>query len=210
MPRFALDCLMLALAATALSASLAVADDARSVSPALVDKVIAQSFTKASPEWRARFEQDETQKVCTTTRNQPSPEAAAAIRDRERSTIAYPADGQLTGDWRKGEALAQNGYGGRFTDKDKSKANGGNCYACHQLAESEIAYGTLGPSLAGYGRIHRFDPAATKLVYDKIYNSQALQACSLMPRFGTVKFLSIDDIKNLVAYVVSPDSPVNR
>ncbi len=66
--------------------------------------------------------------------------------------MVYPGDGNLIGDWKNGEKLAQSGYGGRFTDTDKTRENGGNCYACHQLAASEIAYGTLGPSLLGYGK----------------------------------------------------------
>ena len=31
-----------------------------------------------------------------------------------------------------------------------------------------------------------------------------------MPRFGASSFLSLDQIKDLVAYVMSPDSPVNK
>ncbi len=135
---------------------------------------------------------------------------AAKIIARERARIVYPEDGKVLGDWKKGEALAQSGFGGRFTDKDPKQQNGGNCYACHQLAASEISYGTLGPSLKGYGAARASDAAAVRAVYDKIYNSQAVLACSQMPRFGAAKFLSIEQIKDLVAYVVSPDSPVNK
>ena len=177
---------------------------------AAVDHAIASSWTKAAPEWRARLEQDETQKACSDARNHPAAEVAAAIREREQATIAYPPDGKLVGDWKGGEKLALSGYGGRFTDKDTSRPNGGNCYACHQLAPGEIDFGTLGPSLTGYGRAHKFDEATTRLVYEKIYNSQSVLACSLMPRFGASKFLSIEQIKDLVAFVVSPDSPVNK
>lgn len=171
---------------------------------------IASSWTKAPPEWRARLDQDETQRACSAARNQPASEVAAAIRKREAATIAYPPDGKLVGDWRNGEKLALSGYGGRFTDKDASRPNGGNCYACHQLAPGEIDYGTLGPSLTGYGKSRKTDAGAAKAVYDKIYNSQSVLACSLMPRFGASKFLSIEQIKDLVAFVVSPDSPVNN
>ncbi len=183
---------------------------ADTIDPAVVERAIESSWTKAAPEWRARLEQDETQKVCSDTRNHPTAETAAGIRQREKATIVYPPDGKLMGDWKNGENLALSGYGGRFTDKDASRPNGGNCYACHQLAPSEIDYGTLGPSLTGYGRAHKFDEGTTRLVYEKIYNSQSLQACSLMPRFGASKFLSIEQIKDLVAFVVSPDSPVNK
>ena len=28
-----------------------------------------------------------------------------------------------------------------------TKANGGNCYNCHQIDKEEISFGTIGPSL---------------------------------------------------------------
>ncbi len=56
------------------------------------------------------------------------------------------------GDWKKGEKLAQSGYGGRFTDYPPRAENGGNCYACHQLDKKELSFGTLGPSLLEYGK----------------------------------------------------------
>ena len=90
------------------------------------------------------------------------------------------------------------------------QANGGNCYACHQLTKAEVSYGTIGPSLLNYGKIRNFSEADTKAVYDKIYNAQAAYPCSNMPRFGTNKVLTIDQIKDLVALVMSPDSPVNK
>ena len=67
-----------------------------------------------------------------------------AIQAREKATIQYPADGKLSGDWKKGEALAQSGYGMRFTDRPPNRPNGGNCYACHQLTKAEVSYGTIG------------------------------------------------------------------
>jgi L-cysteine S-thiosulfotransferase len=73
-----------------------------------------------------------------------------------------------------------------------------------------LSYGTLGPSLAGYGKIRRSSEADTKAAYDKIYNSQATYPCSLMPRFGTNGVLTIEQIKDIVALLMSPESPVNR
>ena len=52
--------------------------------------------------------------------------------------------------------------------------------------------------------------AETKAVYDKIYNAQASYPCSTMPRLGVNKVLTIEQIKDLVALVMSPDSPVNK
>lgn len=98
----------------------------------------------------------------------------------------------------------------RFTDYPPRRENGGNCYACHQLTKQEVSYGTVGPSLLGYGKLREFKEAEVKLAYEKIYNSHAAFPCSLMPRFGANKVLSVDQIKDIVALLMSPDSPVNK
>ena len=154
--------------------------------------------------------QDETQKVCSQYRNAPPKEVADAIVAREKASIQYPPDGKLMGDWKKGERLAQSGYGGRFTDYPPRQENGGNCYACHQLEKKELSFGTLGPSLQEYGKNRRFAEAEIKAVYERIYNPHAAIACANMPRMGASKFLTIEQIKDLVAYVMSPESPVNK
>jgi len=177
---------------------------------ASVDTVIKSSWTSASPEWQARLVQDETQKACSQHRSAPPKDVAEAIMARERATIVYPTDGNLMGDWKRGEKLAQSGYGGRFTDYPPRAENGGNCYACHQMDGKELSFGTLGPSLLEYGKIRKFAPAEVKAVYERIYNPHAAIACANMPRLGASKFLTIDQIKDLVAFVMSPESPVNK
>jgi sulfur-oxidizing protein SoxX len=181
-----------------------------SVSEARIQEAIKSGWPKAAPDWLARLQQDETMKACSASNNAPSPETDRAIRNRERATIKYPADGNLVGDWKKGERIAQSGYGLRFTDYPPAQPNGGNCYACHQLDPKEVSYGTIGPSLAGYGKIRKFGAPFAKAVYDKIYNAHESQACSLMPRFGTNGILSEEQIKDLVALLMSPESPVNK
>jgi sulfur-oxidizing protein SoxX len=47
-------------------------------------------------------------------------------------------------------------------------------------------------------------------VYERIYNPQAVIACANMPRLGASKFLTVEQIKDLVAFVMSPESPVNQ
>ena len=175
-----------------------------------VDDVIKSSWATATPEWQARLAQDETQKVCSQYRNAPPPGLADAILAREKATIQYPADGKLMGDWKKGEQLAQSGYGGRFTDYPPRTANGGNCYACHQMDGKELSFGTLGPSLREYGKIRKYAADDVKAVYERIYNPHATIPCANMPRMGTSGFLTIDQIKDLVAFVMSPESPVNK
>lgn len=207
MRRFAV--LTLGISVFAAGAAVA-AQKPGAVKPAALDRLLNDGFKSAAPEWQARLLQDETQKVCSAARNAPSPQAAAAIRQREKASIVYPADGTFMGDWKKGEALAQSGYGLRTTDYPPRQETGGNCYACHQLDQAEVSYGTLGPSLAGYGKIRKFGAPFEKAVYEHIYNPQASQACANMPRFGTQKVLSIEQIKDLVAYLMSPQSPVNK
>jgi sulfur-oxidizing protein SoxX len=180
------------------------------VHAANVDEVIKESWTRAAPDWQARLVQDETQKVCSQYRNAPPKQVADAIVAREKATIQYPPDGKLMGDWKKGERLAQSGYGGRFTDYPPRQENGGNCYACHQLEKKELSFGTLGPSLQEYGKNRRFAEAEVKAVYERIYNPHAAIPCANMPRMGASKFLTIEQIKDLVAYVMAPESPVNK
>jgi sulfur-oxidizing protein SoxX len=177
---------------------------------ASVDTAIKSSWTTAAPEWQPRLSQDETQNACSRYRNAPPKAVADAILAREKATIVYPPDGKLMGDWKNGQVLAQSGYGGRFTDYPPRQENGGNCFACHQLDAKELSFGTLGPSLAAYGKDRRFAEAEVKAVYERIYNPQATIPCGNMPRLGASKFLTVEQIKDLVAFVMSPESPVNK
>jgi sulfur-oxidizing protein SoxX len=147
--------------------------------------------------------------LCSAHRNSPPKNVADEIQKRELAGIVYPPDNNFMGDWKKGEALAQSGYGLRFTDYPARQANGGNCYACHQLTKKEVSYGTLGPSLSEYGKLRDFKPEAVKVAYEKIYDSHAAFPCSTMPRFGANKVLTIEQIKDAVALLMSPESPVN-
>jgi len=188
----------------------AAAQQKPAVDTAKIDAAIAAAFPTAPADWKARFEQDETMKACSLHENSPPKPVAETIATREKARIEYPADGKLLGDWTSGEKVAQSGYGLRFTDYPARQVNGGNCYACHQLTKAEVSYGTIGPSLLNYGKIRNFSVADTKAAYEKIYNAQAAYPCSNMPRFGTNKVLTIGQIKDLVALVMSPDSPVNK
>ena len=180
------------------------------VDPAKVDAAIVAAFPTAPADWRPRFDEDETMKQCSLYRNAPPKNVAEDVQKRERARIQYPADGKLLGNWSSGEKIAQSGYGLRFTDYPARQPNGGNCYACHQLSKAEVSYGTIGPSLLNYGKNRNFSEADTKAVYDKIYDAHAAFPCSNMPRFGVNGVLSIEQIKDLVALVMSPDSPVNK
>ena len=194
----------------AWSAASALAQQPPAVDPARADAAIKSAFPTAPADWQSRLVPDETMRQCSAHRNNPPRAVADAIRQREKSTIVYPSDGKVLGDWKKGETIAQSGYGLRFTDYPPRSANGGNCYACHQMTRQEVSYGTLGPSLLAYGRNRQFSETDSKAAYDKIYDSHAAFPCSNMPRFGTNKILTIEQIKDLVALLMSADSPVNK
>lgn len=179
------------------------------VDPAAVDKAVAGLFGHTPAEWQARIVQDETQKVCSHFHNAPPADAAKAITEREMKSVVLPADGKFLGDWKSGEKLAQSGYGGRHTD-DPKRLTGGNCYACHQLSKTELSFGTMGPSLVEYGKIRKYKAEDVQAAYVKIYNSQAVFACSNMPRLGHSKHLSEQQIKDIVALLFDPESPVNK
>jgi sulfur-oxidizing protein SoxX len=203
---------LLAVAAVSLAcaAPLSAQQQRPHRAPAGTDTMVKAAFPTASADWQSRLEPDETMKLCSAWRNDPPKAVADEIQERARATIVYPSDGKFMGDWKKGEALAQSGYGMRFTDYPPRGANGGNCYACHQITKKEVSYGTLGPSLAEYGKLRDFKPEEVKKTYEKIYNSHAVLPCSNMPRFGANGVLSPDQIKDAVALLMSPDSPVNK
>lgn len=195
------------LAALLLAAGSASAQDRPP--QAVIDAYIKSTFGKASAEWQARIKPDDSLAVCNTTRNNPSSAESEAMLKRESARVVYPADGKFLGDWKKGYQVANNGRGGQFSDPPGTVA-GGNCFACHQLDPKEVSYGTLGPSLAAYGKDRKYDPETIKDAYTKIYNSMAVVPCSNMPRFGVNKVLDEQQIKDVMAYLFDPESPVNK
>ena len=164
------------------------------IAPEIVNLYVKNTWRAPAEGWQARIDQDETQRICSQTRNMPPAPEADKILAREKASVVFPADGNVLGDWKAGEQVAEVGTGGQFTDKADSP-RGGNCYACHQMAPKEVSFGTLGPSLAGYGKIRKFRADEAKAAYAKIYNAQAVLPCSNMPRFGHNKFLTEQQIK---------------
>lgn len=158
-----------------------------------------------------RLDQDEPQRLCSQyhgDRKMPE-EVAKKLQQGEAATIKYPADGNYLGDWKEGEKVAQSGVGKQYSD-DPSRPSGGNCYACHQLTKAEVSYGTIGPSLYNFGKVRGFTPEMQKYAYGKVYNSEAFSACSNMPRFGHSGILTEKQIKDVVALLMDPKSPVNQ
>jgi sulfur-oxidizing protein SoxX len=198
-----------ALAALFAIATPGSAEDNK-IDLAAVDAALKAAFPSAPADWAPRLVPDETLRACFADSKALPQAAFEAIRVREQAKIVYPTDGKFIGDWKKGEALAQSGYGMRFTDYPPRGANGGNCYGCHQLTKKEVSYGTIGPSLAEYGKLRNYSPADIKATYERIYDAQASHPCSNMPRFGANHVLTIEQIKDAVALLMDPDSPVNK
>ena len=199
---------LLAIAAICLLPACTLAQNDAKTDAAL-EAIVDATFAKASPEWQAQMKPDATIATCNAYRDKVPAAEAAIIEARERARVVLPSDGNVLGNWKDGFMVANNGRGGQFSDPPGTVA-GGNCYACHQMDPLELSHGTLGPSLKGYGRERKFDVAEAKNAFVKIYDSQAVAACSSMPRFGTNKVLSERQIMDLVAYLFDPESPVNK
>jgi len=176
--------------------------------PVDVQKVMQRDFHARGQAGMDRVLQDGLQRLCTESRDNPPAGVARALEADQMKTIAFP-QGSLLGDWKRGERIAQNGRGLQWTDKPGDPA-GGSCYNCHQLSPAEASYGTIGPSLQRFGKLRGNGPDIQKYVYGKIYNAKAYNACSQMPRLGYSGTLTEEQIKDLVALLLDPASPVNK
>lgn len=173
-------------------------------------EVLRASFKERGQAKLDRLTQDEAQAACSRDDGtQPPKEVLEKIEKAQFAQIKFPADGKLLGDWRAGERVAQSGVGKQFTD-DPKNPNGANCYACHQISPAEISFGTIGPSLLGFGKLRGNSEAIQKYTYGKIYNAQAYSACSNMPRFGHSEILTEQQMRDITALLLDPNSPVNK
>lgn len=157
-----------------------------------------------------RLVQDDTQALCSALGASPLPsDVAAKIVALNQATIVPPADGNYFGDRANGQIIANTGTGLQSND-DPKKPAGGNCYACHEMAPKELAYGTIGPSLKHYGKLRGQSPAMLAYTWGKLYNSNATMPCSNMPRFGHRGILTEQQLKDVMAFLFDAASPVNQ
>jgi sulfur-oxidizing protein SoxX len=173
-----------------------------------IQAVLKRDFRPRGSATLARLEPDSVQKACNLNDNNPPEALAKQLEAAEFAAIKFPA-GSLLGNWKSGERIAQSGRGMQWNDGPKDVA-GGSCYNCHQLAAAEASHGTVGPSLLGFGKLRGNSPEMQKYAYGRIYNSKAYNLCSQMPRLGHSGTLGEQQIKDLVAYLLDPDSPVNK
>jgi sulfur-oxidizing protein SoxX len=173
-----------------------------------VQRILQRDFHARGQATMERIDQDGLQRVCTESNDRPPAELAKQLEADQMKTIAFP-DGSLIGDWKRGESIAQNGRGLMWSDRPGDAA-GGSCYNCHQLSAAEGSFGTVGPSLNRFGATRGSGAEMQKYVYGKIYNAKAYNACSQMPRLGYSGTLTEQQIKDLVALLLDPGSPVNK
>ena len=197
-------------------ALLATACTTEPVKPAahsdMRDKAIAMIKRDFQPKGMAgleRLNEDPLQALCNQTGNAPPAEAAQAMQKTMIAAIKLPADGKFMGDYKEGEKLAQSGRGFTWTDQPGLPV-GGNCYNCHQISPKELSFGTVGPSLYQLGKIRGNTLETQQYIYSKIYNAKAFNLCTEMPRFGHIGALEEKQIKDLVALLLDPESPVNK
>jgi sulfur-oxidizing protein SoxX len=172
-------------------------------------EIVKRDFRDKGIAKATRVNQDELQAACSKYVDKLPPKLKMKLEAKEVEAIKYPADGKFMGDWKAGEKLAQSGRGMTWSDKPED-VPGGNCYNCHQLSSKEIAYGTIGPSLLNFGKVRGSSEDIQRYVYARIYNAKAMNACANMPRFGHMGILSEAQMKDLVALLLDPESPVNK
>ncbi|MES2361024.1 MAG: sulfur oxidation c-type cytochrome SoxX [Pseudomonadota bacterium] len=208
--------LSLGLAVAALLASCAAAPTSQQVAEA-TQQVMKSSFRAQGEAKLDRLMQDASNQACSDAAGAALDEKLAkSIEAANLQTVKFPADGKLIGNWSEGEKIAQNGRGLTWSDKP-GEANGGSCYNCHQISKAELSYGSIGPSLYNYGKLRGVsDPAApgSKAIVDytwsKLWNSKAYNACSGMPRFGHAGILTEQQLRDVMALLLDPKSPVNQ
>ena len=203
--------------------AVAVAGCASHYSSADLDKLTADMVKAAFRDEAivkvSSLDQDDATRECSAADAAGKPidaKTAQAIEAANLKTIQWPSDGKFLGDWKEGEKIAQSGRGMTWTD-DAKMPNGGNCYNCHQIDKAEISFGTIGPSLYNYGKIRGVsnpdDPASKPIVeytWGKVWNSKAYNACSNMPRAGHKGILTQAQVRDIVALLLDPKSPVNQ
>lgn len=184
---------------------------AQQVDPA-VQAVMERSFREQGIAKLDRIKQDEFQALCSDEKFRTSAEGkkkAEILQAAALAAIKPPSDGKYLGDWKAGEVVAQSGRGATWSDTLKT-VNGGGCYNCHQVTKEEISHGTIGPSLLAYGKIRGNSEPILVYTWNRINNSKAYNACSNMPRMAHFNLLTEQQMKDVMALLLDPASPVNK
>jgi len=202
--------------ALAVGAVVVLGGCAASYSSAELDKMandmITKSFKAKGIAGIDRLKQDEINIACSaaeTAGKDLDSETRKRVEEANMKTIKWPSDGKYLGDWKKGEAVAQSGRGSTYSDK-AGDANGGNCYNCHQISPQEISYGTIGPSLYQYGKLRGVSDPNSEAAKPIVEYTWGKISCTNMPRFGHTGVLTEAQMKDLMALLLDPKSPINQ
>ncbi|MDE1953624.1 MAG: sulfur oxidation c-type cytochrome SoxX [Betaproteobacteria bacterium] len=175
-------------------------------------KILKNDFVSKGQASVDRLKQTKAQYECSKYDylGQPLPAAVGKeIEATAQSKIVYPKDGQYLGDWKAGLKIAEDGKGLQWSDKPGTP-NGGNCLACHKMIANDPSQGNIGPELYHYAKLRGNSEAILKYTWARIYNSEAFNACSYMPPFGEHKILTEQQMKDVMALLMDPNSPVNQ
>lgn len=162
-----------------------------------------------------RMKQDKIQEACSQLKGEgPDASTAEKVQKIAEKSVQYPDGGIKLGDWKEGQELAENAYGWRVAHKvdDHSKRDpGGLCMNCHVLeSDKKTRSGSIGKSLVGYGNERGRDEESLRYTYRQIYNPHTNFPCAHMPRFGANGLLTQEQISDVMAYLLDPESPVNQ
>lgn len=174
--------------------------------------VVKSSFQQRGDAKLDRLNQSELQLQCSEAALEGKTLSKSEVAQLEKAalaTIKFPADGKYLGDFKQGERIAQSGVGMQWSDA-ATVTRGGNCYACHEIAPQEISFGNIGPSLKGYGKLRGYGEPVVKYTWGKLWNTHAYNVCSQMPRYGDAGILTEAQLKDVMALLLDPASPVNK
>ena len=114
--------------------------------------------------------------------NQASPEYEAPPK----------LDGPITGDPKKGEALAFD------------RARGGSCVACHIMGKTTPTLpGSVGPDLSTVGTWQRSD----QYLFNYVFDPRSVNQHSVMPPWGTNRLFNVQEIQDIVAFMKTLKDP---
>ncbi|WP_457634010.1 sulfur oxidation c-type cytochrome SoxX [Oceanithermus desulfurans] len=160
---------------------------------AVDDTTMKKVIESGGPGFAAAMQQDPSEALCSEFPQGLPADRVGGFVETERAKVSYAEP--LAGDWERGREV--------FVTPAR-----GNCYACHAGEPSEAAFGDVGPPLTNYG-LRGQGEGIVKYTYEKIYNAWITVPCSTMPRYGVNGRLTAQEIADLVAYLTSPDSPIN-
>jgi len=163
------------------------------VALAVDDGTMERVVRSGGPAFAAAMRQDPSEKLCSQFPQGIPADRSGAFIAAERAKVSYPE--ALAGDWQRGRVV--------FTTPSK-----GNCYACHAGEPEEAAFGDVGPPLTNFG-LRGQSEGIVRYTYEKIFDSWITVPCSTMPRYGVNARLTPQEIADLVAYLTSPESPIN-